>query len=93
MAGSDTNDQAQPRANAEENAGPPPRRGKPLDTLVAVRREMAGIYWQLKHGQIDLEKGKGLVYVLGKIVEVIKADKPDDAQIRELVRLLRERAV
>lgn len=91
MAATDTDDDAPGRTAAGDGADPPRRRGKPLGTLDAARREMERIYWQLKHGDIELEKGKGLIYVLGKIVEVIKAHKADDAELAELLRKVRER--
>ncbi|MCW5643086.1 MAG: hypothetical protein KIT63_13390 [Rhodoferax sp.] len=78
------------RANAGDGGDPTPRkRRKPLDNLDAVRREMTATYWQIKHGEVDLDKGKGQIYALGKISEVIKVGLAVDDELRELRRLVK----
>lgn len=78
------------RANPSDAGNPTPRkRRKPLDNLDAVRREMTATYWQIKHGEVELDKGKGQIYALGKISEVIKVGLAVDDELRELRRLVK----
>ncbi len=78
------------RANAGDGGDPPKRRrSKPIDTLDAVRKEMTSCYWDIKHGAVDLDKGKGQIYALGKISEVIRVGLAVDEELRELRRLVK----
>lgn len=81
-----TDDEAQTRASAGISGGAPPKkpRPRPLDTLERVRRELASIYHQARDGRMELDKAKGLAYLLSQISAVLKAESGES----ELAALL-----
>ena len=80
------------RANAGDAETPPPaaeaeaKRHKPLDSLDRVRRELSSVYWAAKDGAMQLDRAKGLAYLLSQLVVVLRADSADD----DLTKLLAE---
>lgn len=88
----DTSDDDQLRAVVEVLPDPPRRRRKPLDTLMAVRREMTATYWEMKHDGLELDLGKARIYALGKVAETLKAEQQGmDAEVLALLRQVKER--
>ena len=53
-----------------EKAAPPIR----LASLEEIRREMASVYRDMRRGTIETQDGTRLVYVLGELVKVAKAE-------------------
>jgi len=84
------NDGAPGRANADDRGDPPKRRrGKSLNNLEAIEKEMGSIYWAMKHNEVAIDKGRALVSVLARISEVIRAGLAVDEELRELRRLVK----
>jgi hypothetical protein len=79
--------------NAGNQAPPPRKRHKPLDSLDAVRREMVATYWQMKEAILDTDKGKAQIYVLGKITEVLKAAQEPDEELMKLLKLVKGKLI
>jgi len=50
----------------------PRRRGPVLETLPDVRREMARVYRQMRHGRIDTQDATRMTYVLTQIAKIIQ---------------------
>ena len=50
----------------------PRRRGPVLETLTDVRREMARVYRQMRHGRIDTQDATRMTYVLSQIAKIIQ---------------------
>ena len=50
----------------------PRRRGPVLETLPDVRREMARVYRQMRHGRIDTQDATRMTYVLTQIAKTIQ---------------------
>ena len=92
MALIDIDDDVETLADARSAGDPPPRkRRKPLNTLEDVRAEMTRIYWALKHDEMPQDKSKTLVYVLGQVVQVFKAEQTGDAELAALLQQVKER--
>ncbi len=92
MAAIDTDDDVESRADACSAGDPPPRkRRKPLNSLEDVRAEMTRIYWALRHDEMPQDKGKTLVYVLGQVVQVFKAEQSGEGELAALLNEVRER--
>lgn len=90
MPSFDTPYTPQSRASTGNVGNPPPKkRRKPMDTLEAVRKEMTSTYWEMKENTLDLDKGKARIYVLGKITEVLKAEKGPEDELQQLLEKLR----
>jgi len=53
-----------------EKAAPPIR----LASLEEIRREMASVYRDMRRGKVETQDGTRLVYVLGELVKVAKAE-------------------
>ena len=51
------------------------KRGKLIQSLSGARREMAEVYRALKENQISGQKAKDMGYVLGKFLELYKAEQ------------------
>lgn len=81
------------RADADETGTPPPKgRPRQLDTLDRVRRELSNIYHQAKNGQMQMDRAKGLTYLLSQIAGVLKAQTTvTDDQLMALIAQLKER--
>lgn len=89
---SDTDRAARDRADAGEAADPHPRRRhKPLDTLERVRRELSAIYYAAKTGSIELDRAKGLTYLLSQIAAVLKAETASEPELAALVQQVRDK--
>ena len=58
-----------------EKAAPPIR----LGTLEEIRREMAKVYRDMRRGKVETQDGTRLVYVLGELVKVAKAEAEQEA--------------
>ena len=87
-----TIDQPDSRADAGEADDPPPRkRRKSLATLDDVTTEMSRLYWSMKHGEMALDMGKSLIYVLSVMVQAHKARGDDAEQLAALLKQLKER--
>ena len=54
----------------EEKAAPPIR----LASLAEIRREMGAVYRDMRRGKVETQDGTRLVYVLGELVKVAKAE-------------------
>ena len=50
----------------------PRRRGPVLETLTDVRREMARVYRNMRHGRIDTQDATRMTYVLTQIAKIIQ---------------------
>ena len=50
----------------------PRRRGPALETLTDVRREMARVYRNMRHGRIDTQDATRMTYVLSQIAKIIQ---------------------
>ncbi len=50
----------------------PRRRGPVLETLTEVRREMARVYRQMRHGRIDTQDATRMTYVLTQLAKLIQ---------------------
>ena len=50
----------------------PRRRGPVLETLTDVRREMARVYRNMRHGRIDTQDATRMTYVLSQIAKIIQ---------------------
>lgn len=72
---------AQVSAVEADSVEAPLPRGRQIESLLAVRREMARVYWAVKHSKMDLDKGKGLVHMLGQISAVMKAEQGNDEEL------------
>lgn len=70
-------------------ATPRPRRPS-LQTLPEVRREMARVYRDMRHGRIETQDGTRLTYVLTQIAKVIQVAELD-ARVEAVERALRIR--
>jgi hypothetical protein len=59
----------------EHDSGPgwSAERGKPLDTLNDIRREVRSLYWAARRNRIDLQRAKGLAYLL-QILHTVTRD-------------------
>ena len=69
----------------------PQRRGPVLETLTDVRREMARVYRQMRHGRIDTQDATRMTYVLTQIAKIIQTTELD-ARIEAVERALRMRS-
>ena len=70
---------------------PTPRPRRPsLQTLPEVRREMARVYRDMRHGRIEMQDGTRLTYVLTQIAKVIQVAELD-ARVEAVERALRIR--
>ena len=69
----------------------PHRRGPVLETLTDVRREMARVYRQMRHGRIDTQDATRMTYVLTQIAKIIQVSELD-ARIEAVERALRMRS-
>jgi len=70
-------------------ATPRPRRPS-LQTLPEVRREMARVYRDMRHGRIEMQDGTRLTYVLTQVAKVIQVAELD-ARVEAVERALRMR--
>jgi len=68
----------------------PQRRGPVLETLTDVRREMARVYRQMRHGRIDTQDATRMTYVLSQIAKIIETTQLD-ARIEAVERALGSR--
>jgi len=59
-----------------EKAAPPIRIG----TLEEIRREMAKVNRDMRRGKVETQDGTRLVYVLGELVKVAKAEAEAEAE-------------
>ena len=50
----------------------PRRRGPVLESLTDVRREMARVYRNMRHGRIDTQDATRMTYVLSQIAKIIQ---------------------
>jgi hypothetical protein len=69
----------------------PRRRGPVLESLPEVRREMARVYRQMRHGRIDTQDATRMTYVLTQIAKIIQVAGLD-ARIEAVERALRTRS-
>jgi hypothetical protein len=66
-------------------AEPKRRRSRPLTSIEAVRKEMATLYYAVKHDVMPLDKGKALTYVLSQVAATFKMrDEELEALIEKL---------
>jgi hypothetical protein len=72
------------------NPTPRPRRPS-LKTLPEVRREMARVYRDMRHGRIEAQDGTRLTYVLTQITKTIQAAELD-ARVEAVERALKLRS-
>lgn len=83
---------AQDVDSSEEGAEAPLPRGKQLESLLAVRREMTRIYWSARGGKMDMDKAKGLVHILGQVSAILKAEaNSPESEIAALLAKLKEK--
>ena len=68
----------------------PRRRGPVLEALTDVRREMARVYRQMRHGRIDTQDATRMTYVLTQIAKIIQVSELD-ARIEAVERALGSR--
>ena len=68
----------------------PQRRGPVLETLTDVRREMARVYRQMRHGRIESQDATRMTYVLTQIAKIIQVAELD-ARIEAVERALGSR--
>ena len=68
----------------------PRRRGPVLETLPDVRREMARVYRQMRHGRIDTQDATRMTYVLTQIAKIIQTAELD-ARVAAVERALGSR--
>lgn len=74
--------------DAEDDSDPAPQaRGRKLDSLQDVRREMTRIYWEARRNRLKMDRAKGLVYMLGQLSALVKEGELMD-RIAELERRL-----
>ena len=82
----------EPRAGKLLPLTPTPRPRRPnLQTLPHVRREMARVYRDIRHGRIESQEGTRLTYVLTQIAKIIQVSELD-ARIEAVERALRMRS-
>lgn len=92
MAQTDTQDRPEDRADADDaGSGPTRRRHKPLDSLERVRRELSSVYHQAKDGTMELDKAKGLTYLLSQIAAVLKAENASETELTALLAQVRDK--
>ena len=65
----------------------PRRRGPVLETLTDVRREMARVYRQMRHGRIESQDATRMTYVLTQIAKIIQTSELD-ARVEAVERAL-----
>lgn len=63
-------------------------RGRPLNTLQEVRREMTRVYWEARRNRMQMDRAKGLVYMLGQLSALVKEGELMD-RIAEVERVLK----
>ena len=68
----------------------PRRRGPALETLTDVRREMARVYRNMRHGRIDTQDATRMTYVLSQIAKIIQTAELD-ARVAAVERALGSR--
>ena len=68
----------------------PLRRGPVLETLTDVRREMARVYRNMRHGRIDTQDATRMTYVLSQIAKIIQTAELD-ARVAAVERALGSR--
>ena len=68
----------------------PRRRGPVLETLTDVRREMARVYRNMRHGRIDTQDATRMTYVLSQIAKIIQTAELD-ARVAAVERALGSR--
>jgi hypothetical protein len=91
VADTDTYEDDQAPASARKSGDPPPRlRRRPLDNLMAVRREISRIYWECRDNRLPIEQGKGLTYLLSQIVVTLKVEQADEG-LQRLVDEVRKK--
>ena len=74
--------------DAEHDSDPAPQaRGRKLDSLQDVRREMTRVYWQARRNRMQMDRAKGLVYILGQLSALVKEGELMD-RIADLERRL-----
>lgn len=80
------------RADAADTGTPPPKgRPRQLDTLDRVRRELSTIYHQAKSGAMEMDRAKGLTYLLSQIAAVLKSQTVSETELAALLAQVRER--
>jgi len=65
----------------------PRRRGPVLETLTDVRREMARVYRQMRHGRIDTQDATRMTYVLTQLAKLIQTGE-FEARVEAVERAL-----
>jgi hypothetical protein len=68
----------------------PRRRGPVLESLTDVRREMAKVYRQMRHGRIDTQDATRMTYVLTQLAKIIQTTELE-ARIEAVERALGSR--
>ncbi len=53
----------------------PKRRRFALTTVRGVRKELAGLYAELRNNEVDMEKAKAAAYILRCILEALRLDE------------------
>jgi len=82
----------EPRAGKLLPLTPAPRPRRPnFQTLPHVRREMARVYRDIRHGRIESQEGTRMTYVLTQIAKITQVSELD-ARIEAVERALRMRS-
>lgn len=75
--------------DAEHDSDPAPQaRGRPLDSLQDVRREITRVYWEARRNRMQMDRAKGLVHILGQLSALVKEGELMD-RIAEVERVLK----
>lgn len=90
MPGIGTAESTQVPDTAGKSSTPPPR-GKPLNTLEQIRREMVAVYNQERIGSIAMDRAKGKVYLLGQIAAVMRIERGTDDEVAALLAQVRDK--
>jgi hypothetical protein len=83
---------AQAVAPSDDSPEAPLPRKHQIETVMACRREMTRLYWAAKSGHMDMDKAKGLHYLLSNVMTGLKAEAAaTDPEIAELLRRVKDR--
>lgn len=94
MAQNDTENGPGSPVDAENEAGgggSSRKRHRPLDSLERVRRELSAVYFQAKDGTMNMERAKGLTYLLSQLAAVLKAEAGNESELAALLAQVRDK--
>lgn len=53
-------------------------RGRQLDTIRLIQREMGRVYAEARRNRMKMDRAKGLVYILGQLAGLVKVGDLED---------------